>query len=104
MYRKLIIDSTGATPQQAEAIEEVMRSERPTLDGLTRAQFRRLARQAKAALEADASLRRLYGYPALHCQCCGAAEKIMDLGGVVYSDVSPAFGLCAACINRAIAR
>lgn len=37
-----------------------------------------------------------------HCRQCGAIEKRTDLGGVIFSDVLPYAGICAACVNVAI--
>lgn len=50
MYRDAIIEATKR-PEDADAIEEVMRLERPTLDALTRGEFDRLARKSARALD-----------------------------------------------------
>ncbi len=48
LYRNLIVEDTGCAPEQAAAVEEMMRNEHPTLDGLTRQRFRSCARRAMA--------------------------------------------------------
>ena len=49
-YHRAIVEATGCDPADAEAIEEVMRIDRPTLDSLTRRDFDRLAQAAHEAL------------------------------------------------------
>lgn len=46
IYFRLIMESTGCTEDQTIEVEEVMRCERPTLDALTRPEFKRLAKRS----------------------------------------------------------
>lgn len=50
-YLAMIQNATGCTPQQAAKVEEIMRVERKTLDGLTRSAFNQLARKAYQAYQ-----------------------------------------------------
>ena len=52
MYSAAIIEDTGCPPEDAAAVEEIMRTERPTLDSLTKVQFKQLARGAWSYLQA----------------------------------------------------
>jgi len=36
----------------------------------------------------------------MNCRSCGEPERIVDLGGVKYSNISQNFGVCNNCINR----
>jgi hypothetical protein len=36
----------------------------------------------------------------MNCQACGQPERVTDLGGVKYSNISPNLGVCNNCINR----
>ena len=56
MYKRMIVEDTGCDPSQAAAVEEMMRAERSTLDGLTRAGFRAAAKRAMAACRALGTL------------------------------------------------
>lgn len=49
LYRDLIVESTGCSPEQARAVEDVMRGEHGTLDGLTRPRFMASAKRAHEA-------------------------------------------------------
>ncbi len=53
MYRKLIIELTKCTAEEAPAVEMCMRDRWHTLDGLDRAEFRREARKALAIVRKD---------------------------------------------------
>ena len=46
LYKDLIVESTGCSPEQAREVEDVMRGEHGTLDGLTRPRFAAAARRA----------------------------------------------------------
>ncbi len=46
MYRKIIMDLTGCTAEEAPRVEQFMRDRWRVLDGLDRAEFRREARKA----------------------------------------------------------
>lgn len=46
LYSGLIMESTGCTEDQTIEVEEVMRCERPTLDAITRPEFKRLAKRS----------------------------------------------------------
>lgn len=49
-YSPHIISATGCSPEEAEAVEELMRLEEPTLDHLPLLAFNELARAAYEAL------------------------------------------------------
>jgi hypothetical protein len=53
MYTKLIIDSTGCTPEEAPKVERCMRDTYHTLDGLSKAAFKKEAKLSLAAVRAD---------------------------------------------------
>ena len=50
IYQKMILADTGAPVGDLAAIEEIIRSERPTLGSLSRATIRKLAKQAAEVL------------------------------------------------------
>jgi len=50
-YQHLIIEITGCPPQNAPEVEELMRSEYPTLNHLSTAEFAALARDAYEAMQ-----------------------------------------------------
>jgi hypothetical protein len=52
-YRRLIIEITGCRPQNAPEVEELMRSECPTLNHLSTAEFAALARDAYEAMQLE---------------------------------------------------
>jgi hypothetical protein len=53
IYQRLIIEITGCPPQKALEIEELMRSEYPTLNHLSPVEFAALARDAYEAMELE---------------------------------------------------
>jgi hypothetical protein len=55
-YEQIIADATGCPPARIPEIEELMRIERPVLDGLTVQQLRALARRAADALNEGGAL------------------------------------------------
>lgn len=68
MYGKLIAEAIGtADPATVAVVEELMRTERTGLDGLTRGQFDREARIAFADMALMAAAGELSGY----CQAFG---------------------------------
>jgi len=52
-YQRLIIEITGCRPQNAPEIEELMRSECPTLNHLSTAEFAALACDAYEAMQLE---------------------------------------------------
>jgi len=52
-YQRLIIEVTGCPPQTAPEVEELMRSECPTLNHLSAAEFAALARDAYEAIQPE---------------------------------------------------
>jgi hypothetical protein len=50
-YQRLIIEITGCRPQSATEVEELMRSECPTLNHLGTTEFAALARDAYEAIQ-----------------------------------------------------
>jgi hypothetical protein len=52
-YQRLIIDVTGCRPRDAPEVEELMRSEYPTLDHLSASEFAALARDAYEAMHLE---------------------------------------------------
>lgn len=57
-YRELILELAGCAEDEAGGVERVMRDRWHTLDGLSRAEFRREARKALK------TLRRIWATPA----------------------------------------
>lgn len=72
LYTKLIIETTGCTPEEAPKVERCMRDTYRTLDGLSRAAFKKEAKLSLAAVRADTE--GLWDDPTvkkIRCEVCG---------------------------------
>lgn len=59
MYKALIIETTGCTPEEAPKVERLMRDTYRTLDHLSRAAFKKEAKLCFAALRSDPELAKV---------------------------------------------
>ena len=57
-YEKLIMESCGCTATEAPVVEEFMRGEHPTLDGLSKTAFRKEARACLEVMRHDTKFTR----------------------------------------------
>ena len=71
LYCNLIVEVTGCTREEAPKVERCMRDTYPTLDGLSKAAFKKEAKLSLAAVRADTE--GLWNKPEFkpRCEVCG---------------------------------